>query len=160
VGVQIDYPAVQYFTPKIRHGVTVAMVPISSTHKLLQIDKPRRWLDYDAFVPGGVLDSVGRDIPIMGITNWRPCPWWYKPFEPILGVGLFGWPWKSLDIVYGEPKILDLPAFKEKLCKIIYSERTMHHGGYRGYRALQTAIKRADSYRAALDEIYPPKEKK
>lgn len=143
----IEFPAVHYFDKGLgRDASTPVVMRVVENADALgrcswkSIVKRR-------FDSGELLDSIGRAFPVNGIRGHSLAgPWWRWPIDWFEGTLI------RADLVLGEPKLLTLDQFKERLCGFVDQERELWASGI-GPNAIKRQIMKADSARAAIGVI-------
>jgi hypothetical protein len=111
--VTLTFPAIKYSPPYESTDARVLMRLIEHQRELYGWGGFPLWKYY---VPGGLLDSTGLEIPIVGlIGGYKEKPWWYP-------LATIHWPFK-FDYVYGPPQQLSLEQFRKKVTGLVVRQR-------------------------------------
>jgi hypothetical protein len=110
----IAFPALRYH-PTLRFDNSRIAHDVWGSRK----DAERKsdiWQYPNKFAPGGIIDSLGRHIPIIGLVDWYPPPLWARVFGALLpiywlGVGNF-----RLDV--GVAEALEVAEVIERVVRI------------------------------------------
>lgn len=146
--IEIRFPAIQYTLADRKTGARSTSTLLENSGEL---HRAGRWPRKEWYVPGGILDSDGHDIPIIDLANWRPIPTVLRPIDYFFG-GLIAGGHYRVDYVFGEPMQLALQEFKNRLCQLLAKERRSHSGGV-GFRARQRDVQAATTFEEAVRAV-------
>jgi hypothetical protein len=146
----ISFPAIQYFEPGLTRPIVVQKL-VKSWPEV--VNHGSRWPLRRFWVPGGILDSEGKQFIIQDILNISTMPFFLKPFDALFGsvwyLGRF-----EAELIISEPKQLTLEDFRDLLARLVGRERSFHAGQGVGYKKYQQLIRKAPTYAAAIVALY------